>query len=367
MAGAAEDPEGRHAAAPRAAGVGRAARSVRGAAAARRAGGRVATAGRLGTGLATAHRRWAAGRDPDECYGNDRRDDDHGSTHWAPSELRPLRTQGRRVGATPCFRARPALCPLLRSPTDRAALPTLQAPAVRCSTTATSRRKDDRSHPWDIRPAAALRTFSRRSVRIRPRNPARAGGWGAGLARLVDDETVSVLSSHRGPSRRHPSALRADVTAEGRVLDAAKRCWERWGMAKVTVDDIAAEAGISRATLYRLFPGGKDVLYEALRRRDSADFFTELEAHVDRGRVPRGPAGAHRGRGHPAAARRRAAPGHAGLAARRGRDVAQLRRAAGHLRDRHRLPQPAGRPLDRRATAPPSWPSCSAGSSCPTS
>ena len=52
------------------------------------------------------------------------------------------------------------------------------------------------------------------------------------------------------------------------MLDAAKRCCERWGMAKVTVDDIAAEAGISRATLYRLFPGGKDVLYEALRRRD---------------------------------------------------------------------------------------------------
>jgi AcrR family transcriptional regulator len=52
-------------------------------------------------------------------------------------------------------------------------------------------------------------------------------------------------------------------------------------MAKVTVDDIAAEAGMSRATLYRLFPGGKDVLYEALRRRDSAEFFTELQAHVD--------------------------------------------------------------------------------------
>jgi len=71
-------------------------------------------------------------------------------------------------------------------------------------------------------------------------------------------------------------------TPEHRVLDAATRCCDRWGMAKVTVDDIAAEAGISRATLYRLFPGGKDVLYEALRRRDSADFFTELEAHVDR-------------------------------------------------------------------------------------
>ncbi len=74
----------------------------------------------------------------------------------------------------------------------------------------------------------------------------------------------------------------APLSGEDRVLDAAKRCCERWGMAKVTVDDIASEAGMSRATLYRLFPGGKEVLYEALRRRDSSEFFTELQAHVDR-------------------------------------------------------------------------------------
>jgi AcrR family transcriptional regulator len=77
-----------------------------------------------------------------------------------------------------------------------------------------------------------------------------------------------------------PAPSGAAASSEDRVLDAAKRCCERWGMAKVTVDDIAAEAGISRATLYRLFPGGKEVLYEALRRRDSNDFFIELQAHV---------------------------------------------------------------------------------------
>jgi AcrR family transcriptional regulator len=71
-------------------------------------------------------------------------------------------------------------------------------------------------------------------------------------------------------------------TTEDRVLDAAKHCCDRWGMAKVTVDDIAAEAGISRATLYRLFPGGKDVLYEALRRRETAAFFAELDEHIAR-------------------------------------------------------------------------------------
>src|SRR5262245_23886180 len=77
-----------------------------------------------------------------------------------------------------------------------------------------------------------------------------------------------------------PDAVPAS-SAEDRVLDAAKRCCERWGMLKVTVDDIAADARISRATLYRLFPGGRDVLFDALRRRETSEFFDELQAHVE--------------------------------------------------------------------------------------
>ena len=69
--------------------------------------------------------------------------------------------------------------------------------------------------------------------------------------------------------------------AESRVLDAAKSCCERWGLAKVTIEDIAHEAGVSRATLYRMFPGGKDILFEALRVRELEDFFTRLSAHLD--------------------------------------------------------------------------------------
>ena len=68
---------------------------------------------------------------------------------------------------------------------------------------------------------------------------------------------------------------------ERRVLDATKVCCERWGLAKVTVDDVAAEARVSRATLYRLFPGGKDVLFEALRLRELEDFFTSLGEHIE--------------------------------------------------------------------------------------
>jgi AcrR family transcriptional regulator len=74
---------------------------------------------------------------------------------------------------------------------------------------------------------------------------------------------------------------RASTSLVDRVLDATQRCFEKWGMAKVTVDDIATEAGLSRATIYRLFPGGKDVLFEALRVRELEDFFAALRAHVE--------------------------------------------------------------------------------------
>ncbi len=71
------------------------------------------------------------------------------------------------------------------------------------------------------------------------------------------------------------------ISTELRVLDATKACCERWGIAKVTIDDIAAEAGVSRATLYRMFPGGKDVLFDALRVHELEGFFTRLSAHIE--------------------------------------------------------------------------------------
>ena len=73
----------------------------------------------------------------------------------------------------------------------------------------------------------------------------------------------------------------SQTSAEMRVIVAAKICCERWGIEKVTIDDIANEAGVSRATLYRLFPGGKDVLFEALRVSELEDFFVRLTTQVD--------------------------------------------------------------------------------------
>jgi AcrR family transcriptional regulator len=73
-----------------------------------------------------------------------------------------------------------------------------------------------------------------------------------------------------------------------RILDAAKRCVEQWGVAKVTIDDIATASGSSRATIYRLFPGGKDVLFEALRVRELTDFFDALTLAVADEDAPEG-------------------------------------------------------------------------------
>jgi AcrR family transcriptional regulator len=67
---------------------------------------------------------------------------------------------------------------------------------------------------------------------------------------------------------------------EDRILAAARTCCERWGIAKTTVDDIAEQARVSRATLYRLFPGGRDVLFAALRDRDITEFLGALDAHL---------------------------------------------------------------------------------------
>jgi AcrR family transcriptional regulator len=70
------------------------------------------------------------------------------------------------------------------------------------------------------------------------------------------------------------------ISQENQILDAAQRCRQRWGIAKVTMDDIVAESGVSRATIYRLFPGGKEVLFEALRVRYLEEFFGRLRTEI---------------------------------------------------------------------------------------
>jgi AcrR family transcriptional regulator len=91
------------------------------------------------------------------------------------------------------------------------------------------------------------------------------------------------------PTRRLPRSLRRE-----QIIGAATRAFARSGFAATNLDDIAAEAGISRAILYRHFESKAD-LYQAvldsacarLAAATGADEFTEasigglLRAAVD--------------------------------------------------------------------------------------
>jgi len=56
---------------------------------------------------------------------------------------------------------------------------------------------------------------------------------------------------------------------------------ECWGVAKTSLDDVARQAGCSRATVYRLFPGGKDSLLDALAVTEVRRFYACLAARLD--------------------------------------------------------------------------------------
>jgi AcrR family transcriptional regulator len=60
----------------------------------------------------------------------------------------------------------------------------------------------------------------------------------------------------------------APIALDGRILDATLDCLSRWGVAKTTLDDVARQATCSRATVYRVFPGGKEALLQAVARRE---------------------------------------------------------------------------------------------------
>jgi AcrR family transcriptional regulator len=67
---------------------------------------------------------------------------------------------------------------------------------------------------------------------------------------------------------------RADNRAD-RILDAAAELLLRHGYRKVTIEDIARQAGIGKGTVY-LHWRTKEVLFDALLLRESIDLFEEL-------------------------------------------------------------------------------------------
>jgi AcrR family transcriptional regulator len=68
--------------------------------------------------------------------------------------------------------------------------------------------------------------------------------------------------------------------ADRQLIDAAVRCVARWGIRKTSLDDIAREAGVSRATAYRVFPGGKERVVEVLFQHRARCLFQDWSAEL---------------------------------------------------------------------------------------
>jgi AcrR family transcriptional regulator len=72
------------------------------------------------------------------------------------------------------------------------------------------------------------------------------------------------------------------------VLAGAYACIADHGLAKVTLDDVAKASGVSRATIYRLFPGGRDQLLRETVGWEMNRFFAALaDAVADAPDLPR--------------------------------------------------------------------------------
>jgi AcrR family transcriptional regulator len=93
-----------------------------------------------------------------------------------------------------------------------------------------------------------------------------------GLAALSMDQLAAAAGISRATLYRlfgsqqqllQALGLTPPPTGRSRILDTALELVGRHGLAELSMDELAAAAGVSRATLYRLFPG-KEALFAAL-------------------------------------------------------------------------------------------------------
>jgi AcrR family transcriptional regulator len=113
-----------------------------------------------------------------------------------------------------------------------------------------------------------------------------------GLAGLSMDELATRAGVSRATLYRlfgnqqqllHELGLQPPPTVRSRILDTALELVGRHGLAELSMDELAARAGVSRATLYRLVPG-KEALFAELVRHFSPfePIVAVLEAAGDR-------------------------------------------------------------------------------------
>jgi AcrR family transcriptional regulator len=73
----------------------------------------------------------------------------------------------------------------------------------------------------------------------------------------------------------------APDSVQAQFLDAAERCLQRNGIRRTTMVQVADEAGLSRAWLYRHFPDKASLLGAALIRQDE-QFWSDAQSRISR-------------------------------------------------------------------------------------
>ncbi len=114
-----------------------------------------------------------------------------------------------------------------------------------------------------------------------------AEGRSPSMEELAAAAGVSVRTLYRLVGSREALLRELDCepppTSRERVLEAGLQLVGRRGLAELSMDELAAEAGVSRATLYRLFPGKPALFAELIRTYSPWEAVADvLDAATDR-------------------------------------------------------------------------------------
>jgi AcrR family transcriptional regulator len=80
-----------------------------------------------------------------------------------------------------------------------------------------------------------------------------------------------------------PLSTETPCTTPERILRAAEKCIRHWGIGRVSMNDVALQAGVSRGSVYRYF-ADRDALVQAVLERVAEAHVAEAEPAVRRQR-----------------------------------------------------------------------------------
>lgn len=107
----------------------------------------------------------------------------------------------------------------------------------------------------------------------------------ATIAEIAEQTGVSRATLYRAVGSRRAlldlSALETEQSSRDRVLAAALEMLEDGGLERLSMDALADRAGVSRATVYRLFPGKAALFTEVVREHSPLETIAGVLADVE--------------------------------------------------------------------------------------